>query len=112
MSYMDLKHLHKADLLHSLLVAMVTKFPQQQGYLSISIAAKNICAKYELEILSCCWVIAAFLCCHGYSGYRGSQVNRQYILSQGTYVPNMALMHKSVLSANFSPGKPPGNFLS
>ena len=42
MSNMDLRH--KSELLHSLLVAMVTEFSYQQGYLCI--ATKSICAKY------------------------------------------------------------------
>ena len=54
MPNMELIYSYKAELLHSLLVAMVEGFPQQQGYLSICIATKNICDKYELEILSCC----------------------------------------------------------
>ena len=40
---MDLRYSHKAELLHSLLVAMVTV---------LCIATKNICAKYEVKPLS------------------------------------------------------------
>ena len=65
MPNMDLRYSHKAELLHSLLVAMVTEFPQQQGYLSICIVTKNICVKYEAKPLSFGSVIAQFPGCHG-----------------------------------------------
>ena len=45
---MDLRYSHKTELLHSLIVAMVTLFPLQQDYLLICIASKNLCAKYEV----------------------------------------------------------------
>ena len=54
MANTDLRYSHKAKLLHILLVAMVTVFPKQQGYSLIHYATKNTCAKYELELLSCC----------------------------------------------------------
>ena len=54
MPNMDLRYSHKAELLHSLLLAMVTVLFGNKGYLSIHIVTKNICAKYELKILSCC----------------------------------------------------------
>ena len=44
---------NKAELLHSLLVVMVTVLPQQQHYSLTHIVTKNICAKYELRIHSC-----------------------------------------------------------
>ena len=49
----DLRYSHKAELLHSLLVTMVTVFSWQKDYLVICIASKNLCIKYEVEILSC-----------------------------------------------------------
>ena len=49
---MELRYSHKAELLYSLLVAMITVLPWQQGYLLIRIATKNICAKYEVKLLS------------------------------------------------------------
>ena len=61
---MNLKYLQS---LHSLLAAMVTGFPQQQHYPLIHIVTKNIFAKYELKILSCCQVIAQFQCRYGNS---------------------------------------------
>ena len=48
----DLRYSHKSELLHSLLVAIVTVFPWQQDYLVICIASKNLCVKYEVEKLS------------------------------------------------------------
>ena len=65
MPNMDLRYSHKADLLHSFLVSMVTVLPWQQGYLLICIATKNICAKYEVIPLSFGSVIAQFPGCHG-----------------------------------------------
>ena len=88
---MDLRYSHKAELLHSLLVAMVIALHGNKDYLWIQVTTKNICAKYEIEILSYCWVIAQFLCCYGYSCYHSSHVNHWHILSQGTYVPDMDL---------------------
>ena len=55
---MDLGYSHKAELLHSLLVAMVTVLPWQQCYLFICIASNNICGKYEVKPLSFGSVIA------------------------------------------------------
>ena len=52
MPNMDLRYFHKAELLHILLVAMVTVLPWQQGYLLICIASTNICGKYEVKLLS------------------------------------------------------------
>ena len=63
MPNMDLRYLHEAALLHSLLVAMVTVLPWQQGYLLICI--KNICGKYEVKLLSLGSVIAQFPGCCG-----------------------------------------------
>ena len=63
---MDLRYSHKAELLHSLLVDMVKVLPWQQGYLLICIATKkNICAKYEVKLISFGSVIAQFPGCHG-----------------------------------------------
>ena len=67
MPNMDLRYFHKAELLHSLLVAMVTVLPWQQGYLLICIASINICGKYEVKLLSFGLVIAQFPGCHGNS---------------------------------------------
>ena len=58
MPNMDLRYSHKAELLHSLLVAMVTVLPWQQGYLLIPIASNNICVKYEVKLFSFGSVIA------------------------------------------------------
>ena len=63
----DLRYSHKAELLHSLLVAMITVFPWQQGYLLICIASNNIRGKYEVKLLSFGSVIAQFPGCHGNS---------------------------------------------
>ena len=65
--YMDLRYSHKAELLHSLLVTMVTVLPCQQGYLIICIGTKNICAKYEVKLLSFGLFIAQSYGCHGNS---------------------------------------------
>ena len=62
---MNLRYSHKVELLHSLIVAMMTGLPWQQGYLLICIATKNICAKYEVKPLSFGSVIAQFPGCHG-----------------------------------------------
>ena len=96
---MDLRYQHTAELLHSLLVAMVTVFHSNKGDLQLHIATKNIYTKYELEILSYCLVIAQILCCYGYSCYHSNHVNQWHILPQGTHVPNMDLryLHKAEL---------------
>ena len=49
-------------------------------------------------LLSYC-TIFMLLWLHGYRDYHGNQVGKQYILSQGTYVPNMDLKysHKAEL---------------
>ena len=64
MPNMDFRYSHNAELLHNLLVAMVTVLPWQQGYLLICIATKNICAKYEAKLLSFGSVTAQFPGCH------------------------------------------------
>ena len=64
---MDLRYPHKAELLHSLLVAVITVLPWQQGNLLIRIVSKNIYGKYEVRILSFGLVIAQFHGCHGNS---------------------------------------------
>ena len=58
---------HKAKLLHSLFAAVVTVLPWQQGYQLICIVTKNICANYEVKLLSFGSVIAQFYGCHGIS---------------------------------------------
>ena len=62
---MDSRYSHKVELLHSLLVAMITVLPWQQGYLLICIATKNICAKYEVKPFSFGSVIPQFPGYHG-----------------------------------------------
>ena len=67
MRYMNLEYSHNAELLHSSLIVMVTRFPLHQVYPLMYVFMKNIFAKYEREILSCCGGIAQFLCCRGNS---------------------------------------------
>ena len=58
MPNMDLRYSHRAELLHSLLVAVATVFPWQQGYLLICVTSNNICGKYEVKLFSFGSVIA------------------------------------------------------
>ena len=66
---------HKAELLQSLLIVIVIVFPWQQRSSINTYCYKELCFNYELEILSCCWVFAQFLCCHVYSGHQSKQVS-------------------------------------
>ena len=60
---MDLRYSNKAELLHSLLIAMAAVLSWQQGYLIMHTATKNICAKYEVKLLPFGSVIAQFPGC-------------------------------------------------
>ena len=60
---MNLEYSQKVELLHSLLVAIGTVFPYIKVIHNICIVTKNICAKYEIKILSCYQLIAQFFCC-------------------------------------------------
>ena len=59
MSNTDLSYSHKAELLHSLLVAVVTVLPWQQGYLLIRItfvANMKLNYFYSVQLLHNPWV--------------------------------------------------------
>ena len=48
-----LEYFHAVELLHNSFVAIVTVFSWQLGISIIHFDPRNICAKYELEILQC-----------------------------------------------------------